>query len=776
MIFRTVLPAVLALAAATLVNAQKDEFSKSIRPGLVENCVACHNPKNPKNHINFLKAESSQDMERNRGLWKNVAAQLRNRTMPPTESKLTEDDRLRISSWIDTQLSKTACNLGDFAGAVAVRRLNRREYHNTIRDLLGIDFNVTEALPADGTGGAGFDTNGETLFVPPLLMERYMEAAQQIADRSIVSPKLLKTYAPADMLPRLAAAASPRVVASGQEVSVSVPVYLEGDYDVTVAVERREVMGKLLLKVDGLAGVPLLAPQGRGGGPPGRMPPYRIQVRLGRGLRMLSIVAEGNPVPIQGLTVEQKGDPPSAEKLAVHYRLLGVEPGEEPLQARKAAQQILRRFLRKAYRRPVQQPDIDRLLVLYDRADKRGDPFEERMKLALRGVLAGPDFLFKIERRNEKPGIHALGPHELAVRLSYFLWSTMPDEELSALADRNLLQEPKTLIAQVERMLEDPRARTFISTFVGQWLGTQDLGGRVFPMLTELQAYYNPATAADLRAEPILLLENIINENGSLMDLLTSNYTFLTQRTVKYYQLEARFPDIRDNSFHRVQWPDNRRAGVMGMASVMAMTSHYRQTSPILRGAWVLETLLGTQIPPPPPNVPQLEPVDCKDNCVEKAKTAVNMRQKILDHRANPACSACHNLMDPIGFALENFDWTGRWRDKEFDGSAIDASGSLPSGESFNGPEELRQVMVSKKEEFLRHLTAKMLGYALGRSLQDGDSCTVQRMADILQKDSYRARTLIREIAMSIPSGTVKAARSRWKLHRPLEKWRGPWL
>jgi cytochrome c553 len=736
-----------AIAAGAQPQTPQDEFSKTIRPTLLQNCAGCHNPKNPKNHVNFLKAETAQDMERSRGLWRNVAAQMRNRTMPPAGSKLSEDDRLRVSNWIDERLRKTACDIGDYAGAAAVRRLNRREYHNTIRDLLGIDFNVSEIFPGDGTGGAGFDTNGETLFIPPLLMERYMEAAQQISDRAIISPKLLKTYTPGELEPVVAGASSSRTLAAGQEFSAGISVYLDGDYDLLVPVERLENAGTLLLKVDGLAGVPMIAQPSRGRRPPA----YRIQVRLGRGLRMLGLTAQEAPVAIQGLTIEQKVEAPSSEQLAVHYRLLGVEPGDEPLQARNAAKQILRRFLRKAYRRPVQQTDIDRLLVLYDRAAQRGDPFEERMKLVLRAVLVGPDFLFKIERRSDKPGIHLLGQHELAVRLSYFLWSTMPDEELYALADHGLLQDSKILAGQVERMLDDPRARTFTSTFIGQWLGTQELGGRLFPMLTELQAYYNPPVAADLRAEPVLLFENILHENGSLLDLLTANYTFLTQRTVKFYQLEDKFPNIRDNSFHKVQWPDNRRAGVTGMASVMAMTSHYRQSSPVLRGAWVLETLLGTKIPPPPPDVPQLEPVTCKENCVEKAKTAAGMRQKILEHRVNPACSACHNLMDPIGFALENFDWTGRWRDKESNGSAIDASGSLPSGEHFNGPEELRQVLVGKKDEFLRHLTGKMLGYALGRSLQDGDSCTVQRMADMLQKDNYRARTLIREVVLSTP-------------------------
>lgn len=743
--FPTVL--VLGLAALQSLQAQtapaSDEFAKSIRPGLMQNCAPCHNPANPRNHINFLKATTLQEMETNRGLWRNVAAQMRNRTMPPSDSKLREEDRLRISSWIDERLRKTACSVGEFAGAVAVRRLNRREYHNTIRDLIGIDFNVSEAFPADGTGGAGFDTNGETLFIPPLLMERYVEAAQQIIERAIVSPKLSRVFPAADLKP--VSTGPSRVLAPGEEASATVPIYVDGDYDVAVSVERGEASGKLLLKVDGLAGVPLVAQPVR----PGRMPTHRIQVRLGRGLRVLSLVAEGNRIAMQALSVEQKTEPPSPEKLAIHYKLLGANPGEEPLDARKAAQRILRSFLRKAYRRPVLPADVDRMMVLYDRSAQRDDPFEERMKLALRTVLLAPDFLFKLERRTEKPGIYPLRSHELATRLSYFLWSTMPDEELSFLADQGTLQDPKVLAAQAERMLDDPRARTFTSTFIGQWLGTQDLGGRVFPMLTELQGYYNPDVASDLRAEPVLLFENILGANGSLLDLISSNYTFLTQRMVKYYQLEDKFPNIRDNRFHKVQWPDNRRGGVTGMASVMAMTSHYRQTSPVLRGAWVLETLLGTPIPPPPPNVPALEPVQCLENCAEKARTAAGMRQKILEHRANPACSACHNLMDPIGFALENFDWTGRWREKESDSAPIDASGALPSGEAFHGPEELRQVLLAKKDEFLRHITGKMLGYALGRSLQDGDSCTIQKMADTLQANNYGARTLVREIVMS---------------------------
>ena len=746
----------VATGAQSLKPVAADEFAQSIRPVLMENCAGCHNPNNPKNRIDFLKAATVQAVDTNRGVWRNVAAQMRNRTMPPVESKLTEGDRLRVSTWIGARLRQTACAAGDFAGAVALRRLNRREYHHTIRDLLGVDYNVAELFPNDGTGGSGFDTNGETLFTPPLLTERYLEATQQILDRAIITPELVKTFAAAELRPVDPALAPPalRQLEPGGELSALISIYLDGEYELRVAVERKEGMGKLVLKVDGGTGVPMVEQQpARGGGARRGVRPHTfgLQVRLARGLRVLSLAAEAAPVALTSLTVRQQGASNPADKSALHFRLLGVEPGAEPLQPRKAAERLLWTFLRKAYRRPVRPGDVTPLMTLYDRSAQRGDPFEERMKLALKGALMAPDFLFKLEQRSEKPGIYPLNQYELASRLSYFLWSTMPDDELSSLADQGRLQDPQVLAAQVDRMLDDPRSRTFATTFIGQWLGTQDVGGRVAPMLTELNTYYTPPVAADLRAEPILIFERILGENRNLLELLTGDYTYMTEQLARFYQLEDKFKDLHGNDPKLVQWPDNRRAGVMNLGAVMAMTSHYRQTSPVLRGAWVLETLLGTPVPPPPPDVPPLAPVRCQENCAEMAKTAVGMREKILAHRVNPSCSACHNLMDPIGFALENFDWTGRWRDTEFDGSAIDASGQLPSGEKFSGPGELRQVLAGRQDEFLRHLTGKVLGYALGRSLQDGDSCTVQRLADTLKKDQFRARTLIREIVLSVP-------------------------
>jgi hypothetical protein len=320
------------------------------------------------------------------------------------------------------------------------------------------------------------------------------------------------------------------------------------------------------------------------------------------------------------------------------------------------------------------------------------------------------------------------------------------------LADEGKLQDPKVLGAQVNRMLDDPRARVFADTFIGQWLGTKDLGGRVVPTLIDLQDFYTPEVAADLREEPVLLFHYMMNENRSLLDLLNADYTFMTDRLVKFYQLQDQVKGV-GSEFQLVHWPDNRRGGVFGLGAVLAMTSHYRQSSPVLRGAWVLENILGETVPPPPPDVPALE-------VAAKGHADLTMRETLEMHRANATCATCHRMIDPIGFGLENFDWMGRWRDTD-KGKPVDASGVMPSGDKFVGPVELRQAMLKRKDEFLRNVTQKVLGYALGRSLQDGDQCTVQKIMATLEKDRYGTRTLIREVVLSVPfrnSQTIKEA------------------
>ncbi|MBM3786053.1 MAG: DUF1592 domain-containing protein [Acidobacteria bacterium] len=742
--------AILCFAAVATGFAAPDEFTTKIRPVLTAHCASCHNPANPRNRIDFLKSESVTDVDTRRVLWRDVATQLRNRTMPPGEAKISEADRLSVANWIEERLRTTGCSTGDYAGYVAPRRLNRREWKNTIRDLFGLDVAAPDLFPADEAGGAGFDTNGETLYTPPMMLERYMEAASHVLDRVIVTPPFNRVVLSHEMNPATAPPAGikpSRFLAPGEELSAPVSVFAEGTYSLRVSVERPKLTPfTVTVLLDGAPLSTLSYARDSGGGATARL----ATATLSRGPHTVTVVNGSERIEFYSLTVDQRPAEVTAERRALHFRLLGMEVGQSPVDKRAAARKLLERFLARAYRSPADAAEVNRFMALYDRGALRGEPFEENVKLALKGVLISPRFLFKAENNDSKPGIRPVGQYEMASRLSYFLWSTMPDEELLRLAGEGRLQDAKVLTAQVDRMIDDPRSRVLAGGFMGQWLGTQEIGGRAVPLLTELQHFYTPEGAADLREQPELFFHHILTENKPLLDLLTANYTFLTERLVKYYELEGKVKLPPGPGFHLVQWPDERRAGVLGFASVLAMTSHYKQASPVLRGAWVLETLLGTPVPPPPAGVPPLEAAKSGDK-------KMTVRAMLAKHRENVSCAACHNLMDPIGLGLENFDWMGRWRDKDDDGGPVNATGALPSGESFNGPVELRAVLLKRKEEFTRHVTAKLLGYALGRGLQDGDQCTVQKLMDSMARNGYQTRTLIRDIVLSTPFRNTQA-------------------
>ncbi len=757
------------ISAALLLLILAQDFSTQIKPILEANCVACHNPSNPRNRANFLKAADATDVETRRNLWRNVATQLRNRTMPPTASKLTESDRLLVSTWIDERLRKTGCQAGPgqsgYAGYVAPRRLNRREYKNTVRDLLGLDLPIADLFPADESGGAGFDTNGETLFLPPMMLERYMESARTIAERVVITPpvnRLLLSHELEPLTPAPPANAKPRrVLEPLQEVSTTATIYAEGPYNLRVNFERPPLapftvevlvdgnpIGKLNYQRDSAGGATV-----------------RVQVaELTRGQHKISIRNGEQRTDFYGLTIEQKVAPPSAERRALHYRLLGLEAGETPVHPRRAAERLFTRLLPRAYRQPLEEAELARILALYDRSAQRGDPFEESIKLALKAVLVSPKFLFRVENPSQQAGPQALNSYAMASRLSYFLWSSMPDEELLRLAAEGRLQDEKVLRAQLERMLDDPRSRAFSNAFVGQWLGTQEIGGRAVPLLTELQHFYTPEVAADLREQPSLFFHHILSENRSLLELIDGNYTFLTERLARYYEVEKQIPPLAAPGFQKVTWPDTRRAGVLGLASVLAMTSHYKEASPVLRGAWVLDTLLGTPVPPPPPDVPALA------EAAKGSPKKLTVREMLAMHRANQACAACHNLMDPYGLALENFDWMGRWRENEIDGSPVNASAVLPTGEKLEGAAGLRAVLMNHKEEFLRHLSTKLLGYALGRGIQDGDQCTMERFVGNLSKNNYSARSLLADIVLSAPFRQSQVDAPVSEIHSPASK------
>ena len=601
--------ACVLLVGPSLAQAEPEDqerFAQRVRPVLQKHCAACHNPADAKNRHDFLKYDDIADVSTRRVLWRDVAVQLRNRTMPPGDAAISESDRKFVADWIETRLRTTGCTTGEYAGYVAPRRLNRREYANTIRDLLGVQLEIAELFAADEAGGAGFDTNGATLYLPPLMIERYMEAARVVTDRAIVSPALNRVYLSHELLPKSApppAGAKPaRRVEPGEELSIDVTVLADAPYSLRVSAERPPVTPfTIRLEVDGSGVGELSYARDSNGGATARSQ----TANLARGFHKISLVNGSEPIDLYSLTVTQQQETPTPDHAALHYRLLRMEPGQAPLDPRAAAERLLKDLLPRAFRGPVEPVEVMRFLALYDRAAKRGDPFEDSIKYTLQAVLMSPRFLFRVEATPEGDGIEPLGQYEMASRLSYFLWSTMPDEELIRLAREGSLQDPAELERQVDRMLDDPRSRSFAASFVGQWLGTQEIGGRAVPLLTELQHFYTPDVAADLREQPELFFHFILSENRSLLDLLDAPYTFLTERLVKYYQLEGQV-EVGQHGFHRVNWPDDRRAGVLGLASVLAMTSHYKQPSPVLRGAWVLEKLLGTPVPPPPPDVPPL--------------------------------------------------------------------------------------------------------------------------------------------------------------------------
>jgi hypothetical protein len=382
---------------------------------------------------------------------------------------------------------------------------------------------------------------------------------------------------------------------------------------------------------------------------------------------------------------------------------------------------------------------VKRYVELFEAARSADEPFDQAVFFALRAILVSPHFLFRLEEPPTEGGAGQVGNYELASRLSYFLWASMPDEELTRLAEKGKLQEEEVLREQVPWMLKDRKSREAAESFVEQWLGTRELGRNIKPD-RELNRYSNELEWS-LKQEPVLFFQYVLAENRPLTELLDASYTFLDSKLARHYGIRER--DLKQQ-LTKVDLPeDSHRGGLLGMAGVLTITSLPQRTSPVLRGKWIREAILGSPPAPPPPNVP---PLDDK----QTAATPQTIRQRLEQHRANATCAACHDLIDPLGFGLENYDLLGRWRTEE-GGQPVDAKGRLPDGTSFDGAQELKQVLLSHRDEFVRHLTSKMLGFALGRGLTIEDQCTVDDIVGKVRDDEYRAQTLIAEIVCSVP-------------------------
>ncbi len=466
-------------SGSELAPEPADSFESSIRPVLVAACSDCHDTEESQGKAAFLSAQSAADVAIARHLWKSVAEQLLNRTMPPPEEpQPSESDRLRVANWVDQVLQQTACNHGEAAAPVTTRRLNRVEYDNTLRDLLGVDAEFSRIFPVDGSGGEGFDNNGETLFLPTVLLERYLEAARAAVDLAVMTPPLRRSFTAADLLPPHADRnAMPCVIAAGKQVETLITVCQPADYALqVVASPQSDSPVRAVVKIDDLAVERL---QIEPSTDPEQISSQTIHLRLSRGVHAVALRCPGDAgVMLHGLSIEETRPGPTDEQRANHVRLIGLAPGEQPNDPEQAVREILARFARRAYRHPVEDDEVSRLLLLYRRAAERGDPFEDSVKLAMQAVLVSPRFLFRIEATPTSPAPEPIDDHELAVRLSYFLWGTMPDEELSRLADHGRLSDTGVLVEQVDRLLDDARSATFAEEFVGQWLGTRDVGAR----------------------------------------------------------------------------------------------------------------------------------------------------------------------------------------------------------------------------------------------------------------------------------------------------------
>lgn len=436
-------------------------------------------------------------------------------------------------------------------------------------------------------------------------------------------------------------------------------------------------------------------------------------------------------------TVFCEGAPSSVEAARARQRILIAEPGS-CLRPREAARMVVDAFAHRAFRRPVKEQEVDALLGLFDRGWERGDGYLPSLRLTLKAILVSPHFLFLAEPEPGEGGVHPLPALPLASKLSYFLWSSMPDDELLALAEDGQLLDEQVYRGQVRRMLADPKAQSLGERFALQWLDLERLTTDVHPDATKFPAF-DPRLSRAMQQEVTEFFNDIFQNDRSLLRLIDSEDTFVNQRLAELYGIEG----VQGGEFRRVRLHDRNRGGVASMPAVAALTSYPMRTSPVLRGRWVLEALLGEKVPPPPPDVPPLE------EHTPKAEQ-LTMRAQLEAHRAKAECASCHSKMDPLGFSLENFDVLGRWRESDR-GQPLDVQGVLPSGEKFSGPAGLKEILLKRKDDVIKHLIRKMAGYAFGRELNQFDQCVVDRTLEALRANEYHASQLIEQVAVSFP-------------------------
>ncbi|MCU1326222.1 MAG: hypothetical protein JWN34_1592 [Bryobacterales bacterium] len=761
-------------------------------------CVGCHNQKVKTADV-ALDSADAEHVSKSAETWEKVIVKLRSRSMPPVGLPRPDNTKYdEVAGWLESELDRAAAAHVNPGRPAELHRLNRTEYSNAVHDLIGVKVDAAELLPPDEQA-YGFDTNADALVMQPALLDRYLLAATKIARLAIGDPALppeVQRYGAlkGDSNEQTYLGQSERLGEDfplGSRGGIAAQHYfpLDGEYVIKLRLQRTnqgvirglDVANQFEIRVDGklvrefkLGGGPEFAAATRSASSAddssgktllnSAEEGLQVRVPLKAGSRKIvaTIVKSeaahseslgpdhipissresdvpSAPVAISSLLIGGPYQPQVPTNSEVRRLLFVCHPASSQDEI-SCATRILSRLARRAYRRPATDDDVETLLAFYRKARVVGD-FDAGIRAALERVLVSPDFLYRIEFDPVKaaPGeVHRISDLELASRLSFFLWSSIPDEQLLQAAIDGKLHEPSVLESQVRRMLAEPRARTsLVQNFFDEWLQTRNVW-LLKPENTKFPWFDDNLRIAFVQ-EIELFLDAQLKEDQSIVGLLTSNRTFLNQQLARHYGISG----IYGSSFRPVTLTDQNRFGLLGKASVLAVTSYPSRTSPTIRGKWLLENILSAPVPPPPPNIPALE----ASGDVTKPQT---VREMLENHRKNPACASCHARMDPLGFSLENFDAIGQWRTTQA-GRPIDTSGVLLDGTKVGGPAELQHALVAQKQQFVRAVTGKLLTYALGRGTEYYDAPAIRGIVRSAAPDDYRWSSVILGIVKSAP-------------------------
>ena len=775
----------IGVCRAQLQSARPSSTAASTERAVVsqfinQNCVDCHNSEDKTAGL-ALDTISSEDVNRNSLAWEKVVRMLRARQMPPQEMPRPDEGSYKaVLSSLTSSLDSAAANHPNPGRTDTFRRLTRTEYENAIRDLLALDVDVTALLPAD-EASHGFDnvTVGD---LSPTLMNRYISTAQKISRLAIGGSQKSPGGETIRIRPDITQVERLEGLPIGTRGGALIPYTFpqDGEYEIQIRLARdrnEHVEGlneahelELLLDLKRVQLFTVKPPRGASEASGEYDMPSHANVD-GNLKARISVTAGPHQLGVTFLKHSSSLLETKRQPLNVHFNMYrhprigpaiyqvsiagpfeATGPGDTPSRRRIfvcqpaspnveeiCATQILSTLMRRAYRRPVDEEDLKKPMELYREARAQED-FVTGIEMAHSSVLVNPQFLFRIEQ--DPDGVapntaYRISDLDLASRLSFFLWSSIPDDELLDLAISGQLTTPDVLEQQTRRMLADDRSRALVSNFAGQWLYLRNLESTTPDM--RLFPDFDDNLRQAFRQETELFFESVMREDRSVLDLLKADYTYLNERLAKHYGVTHVF----GSRFRRVSLDeDSKRGGLLRQGSILTVTSYATRTSPVIRGKWVLENILGMPPPPPPANVPAL-----KDNTVS---ATLSVRERLAEHRANPSCASCHDLIDPVGFSLENFDAVGRWRDIE-EGKSIDASGGLPGGSQFTGIAGLEQGLLNRPEMFVGTMAEKLLTYALGRGVEHFDAPAIRRIVRDAKADDFRFSSLILGIVKSTP-------------------------